>query len=189
MAQRLRQETAASHRALEARVDIEARLRSIDAYAALLGALHPFYQMLEELLARCDGWERLEPPVDLRVRRKAHLLADDLRALGNQPAPGEPVPPRLRGLAGALGALYVVEGATLGGAIVARRAAAELGLRSDHGLAFFTSYGTRRAQQWKAFHCSLADFAEPALPADRDDVVRGARATFAAMDSWLEQAA
>jgi len=189
LAARLREETAPAHRALEARVDLDSRLASLESFAALLAALCPFYRMLEGLLARCPGWERLDPPVDLRARRKTHLLTGDLHALGSRPAAGEPMPPRLHGLAGALGALYVVEGSTLGGAIVARLAVDRLGLAPGRGLAFFTSYGRRRGERWKAFQHSLSDFDGRASVAERDDVVRGARATFAAMDRWLERTA
>ena len=185
--ERLRHETAAEHRALEARVDLDARLASTDTYASLLAALHPFHRLLEDLQGGRRGWDLLDPPVDLVARRKTHLLAADLRALGRRPAPGLPAAPSLRGFAGALGALYVTEGSTLGGAIVARRVAAQLGLGRDDGTAFFTSYGAGRGERWLALRRSLESFSAAASPTECDDVVHGARATFLALDDWLER--
>ncbi len=189
LAERLRVESASAHRAVERRVDLDARLGSVEAYTELLAALHPFYRALETALRRTSGWDTLDPPIDLDARRRSHLLAADLRALGRaRPLDvGFPCPP-LAGLAGALGALYVLEGSTLGGALVARRAARTLDLTPGRGLRFFTAGGAERGERWRAFRRSLAYFAEGPGRSSHDDVVAGALATFAALDAWLEQA-
>lgn len=188
---RLRDETAAAHQALEQEVDLDRRLRSVESYADLLAALHPFHRALEAEWSRRSGWAELQPPVDLFARRRAALLAEDLQAL-DRPVPPRsvrPPLPELPGLPGALGSLYVSEGSTLGGAYVARRATAQLGLTADRGLAFFTGAGPLRGERWKALRRTLTCFGDAAPPADVDRLVRAAHDTFAALTAWLRRAA
>ena len=135
----LKAATAAQHERLERRVDIVARVRSRDAYRELLERFYGFYRPLEA---------RLEP-FALPVTPKLPLLVTDLAELGADP---ERLPlarrvPAVGSLREALGVSYVLEGATLGGAVIAKLARAELGV----GAAFFGAYGRDVARRWRAF--------------------------------------
>ncbi|RYY93647.1 MAG: biliverdin-producing heme oxygenase, partial [Chitinophagaceae bacterium] len=110
----LKQETDQRHRALEDRLRPHfGQLTSVDAYAQLLRSFYGFYAPLETAIE-----ERLPAGLlpDLGLRRKAALLLSDLEALG-KPVAGIPLcaAPSLDSPDAALGALYVLEGSTLGG--------------------------------------------------------------------------
>ena len=53
--------------------------------------------------------------------------------------------------ASALGCMYVIEGATLGGKIILKHIADRLELDEHSGAAFFHGFGTTTGSQWKAF--------------------------------------
>jgi heme oxygenase len=173
MHERLRRATAAQHGALDQglRYVLGGEL-SLERYTRLLAALYGFYTPLEASLAAL--------PVPL-IRRAA-LLERDLRALRRNPArvPICSEPPQLSSVDQLAGAFYVVEGACLGGQVIARAVRRQLGLRPEHGAAFFGGDGARTAARWKAVLAWL----ESRNGAGRE-VAEGACRTFGALSRWL----
>ncbi len=49
----------------------------------------------------------------------------------------------------AFGALYVLEGSTIGGLIIKKMISEKLG--SEEGMSFFEGYGKKTAERWKVF--------------------------------------
>jgi len=98
-------------------------------YAAALRALHAFHAAWEPAVWRAPGVDAAG--LDEIGRRKLPLLERDLRALGIAPCAVRPPAPRLPDAAAALGALYVLEGATLGGRVIHRHVAGPLGLTPE----------------------------------------------------------
>jgi heme oxygenase len=181
----LRTATAPAHAALEAN----------PVMAAL--ATDPGRATLAEALWRQAGWyAAMEPaieaalgdaaPADLAARRKRPLLERDLTALGLDPAavPVCRAIPRLDGPAAALGAAYVLEGATLGGAILSRRLAAALGPGAPGR--FFDPYGAERGARWRAFLAHLEHHLD--RPARRRAAADAAVRTFDSLACWLDDA-
>jgi heme oxygenase len=81
-----------------------------------------------------------------------------------------------------LGSMYVVEGSTLGGAIIAREVENRLGLTAETGCAYFRSYGRDIAAMWKSFGAVLLEASSP----EADDLIVGAaQDTFTVMHHWL----
>ncbi|MDO9713311.1 biliverdin-producing heme oxygenase [Paracraurococcus lichenis] len=152
---RLRRATSAQHAALEARLEAGGCFDSLDGYARYLGAMAPLYAALEDAL-HAAGAGRLLP--DWPRRRKAGLVRADLRALGARaPAIARVASGAEAGAMAALwhagvvfAALYVLEGATLGGAVLARRVL-RLGLTRERGAAFLDPYGLDRSTMWQGF--------------------------------------
>lgn len=148
-------------------------------YAAALRALHGFHLAWEPAIWRAPGI------ADARLddgRRKLPLLERDIRALGVRAggaAPAADVPDA----AAALGALYVLEGATLGGRIIHRRVAGPLGITPARGGAYYHGYGDETGPRWKAFGEAATRFADATGSGPR--VVDGAVACFAALEAWL----
>ncbi len=171
----LKERTRGRHHAIEALVDIERRVATRAGYRELLVAFHRFHAAFEPAL------RAIEPLFiglgDLEERAKLPLLRADLAALGAAPDPRPLVLPQLDGLDAALGALYVTEGATLGGAQISRIAAREVGTEA---LAFFGSYGARRGTMWRAFGRAVDRHV-----VDRDRAVRAAEDTFDALGRLL----
>jgi heme oxygenase (biliverdin-IX-beta and delta-forming) len=150
----LKTATAACHERIEVRFDLDARLRSPTTYADLLERMLGFYRPVEERIA---PYAAALPGLDWPGRRKVPLLLADLGAVGRAPgAPQAVAPlPAVGSADDALGVLYVLEGATLGGTLIARAARARLGVTPVTGCAFFTAYGSATAARWRAFAAIL----------------------------------
>ncbi|RYY67300.1 MAG: hypothetical protein EOO12_01550 [Chitinophagaceae bacterium] len=182
VALQLKEDTRAVHEALEARLlPILENLTHGKAYARLLRAFYGFYQPLETRIAEQLSLARLP---DLGGRRKASWLLEDLAALG-EPAPGlADIPgqlPPIDGEAAAWGALYVLEGSTLGGRIICRMLEKQL---PGAPLRFFAGYGTQTGPYWTAF---LAAFAQASARLPYSDIRQSAFLTFQSFDLWLQQ--
>lgn len=181
--QLLKEGTAPHHEAVERRFDLHNRLRDTHTYTALLGRLYGFYQPLEAALGRVTGYEAVGVRFD--ERRKVARLAADLTALGSAPGafPVRAPAPEFGSLGAALGSLYVVEGASLGGQYISRLVAQRLGLTPDRGCAFFAGYRERTGPMWDAFRGALVRFA--VTPSAEQQVVSAAVETFTGLDRWL----
>lgn len=181
----LRAHTEHLHRRVEAAVDIVGRVKTTDAYRALLARLYGFYEPFENRLATVAANAPLG--LDLTLRRKVPLLEADLAYLGFAPDAVAALPrcgnlPDPKSVAEALGCLYVVEGATLGGQFIRRHAQKALGL-SDDGVAFFSSYGAGVRAMWDAF-CRAADSAVTTADQERQALAFAAE-TFEVFESWV----
>jgi heme oxygenase len=185
---RLKEATRPHHEAVEARIDVFRAGRTLEGYRRVLERFLGYYEPAEAALARVPGWEAVG--LDLDERRKAPLLRRDLLALGLDDRGIADLPrcrrlPELTGLPEALGAMYVLEGATLGGQYIRKRVESDFGLGPDSGCAFFSSYGDRVGPMWKSFGAAAESFAT--TPEIEDAVVRSAVATFEAIDRWFAE--
>lgn len=183
----LKDQTRHLHEQIEKTVDLEARLGSVDGYVGLLARFHGFYAPIEARLVAIDGYGAIG--LDLTQRLKAALLSADLRALGLSQAEVEALPrcarlPSVPGIAEALGCLYVLEGATLGGQIVKRMVASRLGLAPGRGCSFFGSYGEDVGLMWKDFRAILGQYAAQ-HPGAEKRVVAAAADTFNELNAWV----
>lgn len=186
---RLKEQTRSHHAALERQLQIELRCHSRTGYTQLLSCFYGFYPPAEAALAHLPLLD--EPGLELARRRKSPLLAQDLRALGytdDRLAQVERCTdlPQPATAAAGLGCLYVFEGATLGGQLIARQVAGELGLSQTNGIAFFTSYGREVGPMWRAFGAVLVAHADSA--ACEAEIIAAARATFVALERWIKRA-
>ncbi|SHI58626.1 Heme oxygenase [Roseomonas rosea] len=171
---RLRAETRADHDRLEGGLALADPGLTLGRYRAVLSRFFGFWA----------GWEprvaaELSDDAFLSPRRRLHLLRGDLRALGVVPEtlPTCP-PPALRGHGEAMGSLYVMEGSTLGGRVILKGLEG-LGLPAAGGHSYFNGYGEATGAMWRGFLERLE--AEP----DAAAVLRGAKATFAALADWM----
>lgn len=180
---RLRAETAADHARVEDGLDLMDAGLDRQRLAAAMSALHGFWRSAEDGL---EGWAGREPAaaaaLDWPRRRRAHLYAADVRALGGEPSPGTPPLPAVRNTAEAIGRLYVLEGATLGGTLIDRHLTALPGLAGVR-LRAFTPYGTDTGAMWHAFRTAAR--AHVAAGGDEERLVGAARTTFAALAGWV----
>jgi len=166
----LREATQDQHQAVEALMPVMQPSLTPLSYAQLLTQLQAVVQPLEsELLAL-----GLPETFNLHQRVKAPLLSRDLQWFP-APQPVVPVMPALAGVPEGLGALYVLEGATLGGQIISRHVQETLGVTPERGGAYFSGYGKSTGRMWQEFAHNM----NQAIPAaDRDRVITGARHTF-----------
>ena len=186
--QRLREQTQASHKRLESRLDLLERALSLDLYRALLMRFYGFYLPFELRLREVFALEL--PEFDFVARIKIHRLEQDMTALSISPPDFSVAPfcrdlPAFKTVAQALGGLYVVEGATLGGKIIGRHLQETLGLNAANGAAFFDGYGAENGRMWRAFGETVTRYAEGG--AHDAEIIQGANETFAAFERWFTQ--
>jgi len=124
---------------------------------------------------------------DVAGRAKAQRLVADLRALGLTDQQIAALPlcealPPLRDVPDLLGQMYVLEGSTLGGAVIARHVERTLGLAGGAGYSYFQSYGPATAARWRAFKETLADHADSIHDCR---IIESACGAFDALHNWL----
>jgi heme oxygenase len=184
----LKQGTRIYHDALERKMVPLLGTLSIHTYTDLLQKLFGFYKPLEERIAALPGWHNL--PVELERRQKAPLLARDLLWLKvTQPQLSQLTRcerlPEVKSVTEALGCLYVLEGATLGGQIISRHLKKNLALDEDRGCAFFYSYGDEVGLMWKSFRETLTSHCSRRGRTEEEQLVKSACETFVSLDCWL----
>ena len=171
--------------------DAHERMHSHDGFAAAAaGAISP--QDYRDLLARLYGFHAafdaamtrapaaLADELDLPQRRRAGLIGQDLAGLGADVA-GLPLcdeMPAMRSVGDHLGALYVVEGSTLGGVVIARALEPAFG----ENRRFYLGHGDEHGRLWRGFVARLDRLDGQAEAADAE---RAALAAFAAFERWM----
>ena len=173
--QRLRTETAPSHRALETELALMDPEIGLSRYRNYLRAVWRVHRPLEQALTASRSLRSRLP--DLPERLRTDALVADLSALGAEPV-DPPELDYLDGDAALLGAAYVFEGSSLGALRLLPHLEACLGLRSA-GLDYLRAYGPRTGPLWKAFVAALAQPLSETDGADR--AVASATATFDAV--------
>ena len=181
--QLLRRKTLEQHRDLDRGLAylLSARL-SPERYSDLLAALFGFYVPLEHSL---ESWAAASPPLGLALHRRADLLRRDLRAFERNAelCPISAELPALTSLDHVAGVIYVVEGASLGGQVIARQLRQRLGVGPDNGAAFFTGDGAGTAARWTQVLAWLEDQGRDRRR--RESMAAAASETFGALSSWL----
>ena len=181
---RLKAATAEMHARLEQQLDLLRDDLTLCDYVGLLerfyGVYEPFERMAEPMLKRVPG-------IEFERRKKTELLAADLLHLGASPV-GLALLPRLPFTVPEqpeqlLGWLYVLEGATLGGQILARHFATRLPLSAGCGLRFFTAYGEETATMWRRLLEVLAVHGQTEVAARL--MVDSAVSAFARLLDWF----
>ena len=184
----LRQQTGESHNRLEQNKFSKVLLQP---YVTL----HDYQVYIAKLYGMTKACENDIFPLltavnpDLGERYKAQFILEDLKKtglsqeqIGDLPVSGF----RPAGVAEALGAMYVLEGSTLGGKILYKHVNEFLGIDQQTGASYFYGYGQQTGVLWKRFIADLADYA-----VEEDcglEIISGAVSTFTAIDHWLNSA-
>ena len=182
----LRTGTALLHVALEKRLPFFSEYLDADWFRRLLQAYYGFYGPMEAALYDC---ELIPDGYDTELRVKTPTLLSDLLALGLNDMAINDLPrctqlPHLDTPAACLGALYVLEGATLGGQVLRREMAQRLDLDADNGGAFLNVYGPETGRRWKDFLDYLGH--QPLDAPAKQHAVDAARSTFRCFEQWLD---
>ena len=178
--ERLRNETALQHRALEQLAGLPgSRDRYVRRLKCFYGYVEPWEQMAFAVWESCSSLAY--------ARGKTERLRLDLERLGESAVCIASLPrcrdlPDLADLAIALGSLYVWEGSMLGARLISRHLQHVLGIGPQTGGAFFAGYGAETELRWREFKQLL-----PRLcPAGEEErVVAGASSTFATLREWV----
>lgn len=183
LADRLRVATAAEHRQVEAALGLPDAIQGIGDYRDWLGRFRALHVPLGRRLRTFPDWPSFG--LDLEARCPVARLDRDLRRLGTDPAGLGEAParalPTLDRFAQALGALYVIEGSTLGGRVILRDLERRLGPGIAGATAFFGGHGPATGALWQALRGALDRFAVQRP----EEVVAGAARTFRAFGAWM----
>ncbi len=187
----LRGATQVSHQQIEH----NARLRrmfepgySLAEYRTLLARLLGFYAPLEADLASQGG--AVLAPFELDSRWKSPWLRQDIEHLGLDSSAIAALPcipplarPPIATPPAAVGCLYVLEGATLGGQLIARHLSRTLDLNAAGGGRFYSGYGAEAGRMWRDFRATLATLTLSG--ADIAVATHTAVEMFSCLDRWL----
>lgn len=172
----LRAQTASAHAALEDSDFILPATVSRERYARLVGAMFSFHVAIEREFRRFER-DLARRGLSPAERYKAPLLHRESNELMS-PRVDEPLL-EFGSVAHAAGGMYVMEGSTLGGTIIAKSVRRNL----DHVSAYYGCYGEQTARRWSDTTRALNAFAwhDGEIAA----MVAGATATFQALHEHL----
>ena len=157
-----------------------ATLQNRDEYATLLRMFYGYYSPLEDLVQ-----EFVTPALlpDVAERRKADAILQDLHSLQgavNGLAFCQELP-SIENKAQAMGALYVLEGSTLGGKMIAKMLRQNKSLAlTDNELTFFLGDKEETGSKWKAFIQVLNQ--QPCA----EQTIAAANQTFYHLKNWMQ---
>ncbi len=185
----LKCETATLHLHVESQLGLLESSLSLNRYRQVLEAFYGFYAPVEIGLRRLVA---TGPPLGLPLRLRAGLIESDLLALGLSRRDLTALPwcdelPPLSCREHLAGCLYVLEGACLGGQVIAKAAQRQLGLANGSGASFFVGDAHGTAARWRLVLGWLESLVR--VGARSEQIVASARATFLALARWLDRQA
>ncbi len=186
----IKYKTAENHRRLEESEllkPITSPTLTQDHYQKILRVFYGYFYPLETALEPFQLADNYLP--DYGSRRKAAMIRQDLHTLQHN-APEDTLPlcaelPSIQSMAQAFGCLYVMEGSTLGGKIIAKSLEKNLGLSAVHGASFFHGYGPDTGHKWKTFQQSLVRFNQDFQK--EQEIVEAANETFYYFENWIRK--
>jgi heme oxygenase (biliverdin-IX-beta and delta-forming) len=183
IAERIKTITAYSHQTLEKSiVSLIRELETAQDYIDLLSLFYSYFGGVEGLMAEYNLVNDLP---DYYERRKAVIISEDILALGGKiPQICEPpYLPRITGRFQALGALYVLEGSTLGGVHIVKMIRNKLP-QTENAFSFFSAYGNQTLTMWHKFKYKLDRCTE--IENDIALILSGAEDTFNKFEKWIK---
>ena len=148
----LRTATRSAHHAIDHHPLLAPLVRpelSLEHYGRVLRSFLWLYTPLQDAFALSIA----QAGGGFELADRVSWLQADLTRLGlNRDLPPEPwLVPAMDSTEKLVGALYVVEGSTLGGQVIARQLSASLGFTAQHGARFFNGWGEQTEARWLAF--------------------------------------
>jgi heme oxygenase len=182
LTEELKESTEEAHTASEKKMIVALKkIENKEDYVHLLNWLYGFYAPIERLIRRQLTEENFP---DIVRRSRAEYILWDIRESGI-PAPDPDVCdqlPVIDSFHTALGSMYVLEGSTLGGRIIAGMISRCLD--SLKSLSFFNGYGAETSYMWATFKDFLN---QPFTPDQRRQIITAAEDTFLTFKNWIEK--
>jgi heme oxygenase len=178
--EQLKESTHPSHQALEKKmVSMIRKIKSRQDYVRFLKLMYGYYSALERRV------QEYVSDLEIDKRRKAERLLEDIsyfEASTDQDLCKE-LPP-ITSHAEALGAMYVMEGSTMGGKIIARMIEGQAGLNGPSGFSFFNGYGEDTGRMWEEFKVFLN---KPFDEMEKLNLILTANRTFITFYNWIDK--
>lgn len=177
----LREATRTPHAQLEkAMVERLRQTVTPAAYTSLLRMFYGFYKPVEDLIDLHVDKHYLP---DHEGRRKSSAILSDLRILGEEDVGGLCSQlPIISNSYTAFGAMYVLEGSTLGGRIICAMLKKNLNAELP-AFSFFEGYGENTGVMWAAFKSKLDNYTTDA--GRKAEIIDAATTTFVNFKKWM----
>jgi heme oxygenase len=178
--EQLRESTHPSHQELEKKmVSIIRKIRNKQDYVKFLRLMFGYYSALEKRV------QEYVSEIEIGKRRKAERLLEDISYFDSTDTPTlcKDLPP-ICSHAEALGAMYVMEGSTHGGRIIAKMIEGQAGINGPSGFSFFNGYGEESAKMWEEFKTILN---KPVDEMEKLNLIRTANRTFITFYNWIDK--
>ena len=180
----LKELTKTNHQSLEKKmVTLMKNMSSKADYAKMLSLFYSFFGGLELAMSQHPDLSFLP---DQAQRRKSVSLANDLMQL-NYPLPELAVAmalPEINNHLQTIGAMYVMEGSTLGGKFISKMISKQLDITDDAAFSFFNGYGEATENMWDVFKQSIEDL--NLNDTDKSVVITSANDTFNQFSKWFD---
>jgi heme oxygenase len=176
LADLLKQGTKINHQQLEKLMVKQLRLvKTNEDYIKLLQLFYSYFGGLEDKINLYISPGTFESDFQ---RRKAARLSEDIKMLGggiNEKTQNEDLP-QIENQLQAFGALYVLEGSTLGGRVIVKMLQSQMNTLNNIGFTFFKGYNDETEERWASFKELLNK--QPQNTTETEQVVSAANETF-----------
>lgn len=178
--EQLKESTQPSHQALEKKmVSMIKTIRTRQDYVNFLKLMYGYYSALERRV------QDYVSDMEIGKRRKAERLLEDISYFEASGTPDicHDLPP-ISSHAEALGAMYVMEGSTMGGKTIARMIEGQAGINGPSGFSFFNGYGEETGRMWEEFKAFLN---RPCDEMEKLNMILTANRTFNTFYKWIDK--
>ena len=178
--EQLKESTHPSHQALEKKmVSMIRKIRSRHDYVKFLKLMYGYFSALEKRV------QEYVSELEIGKRRKAERLLEDISYFEATASPDlcKELPP-ITSHAEALGAMYVMEGSTMGGETIAHMIERQAGINGPSGFSFFNGYGEDTGRMWEEFKTLLN---RPLDELEKLDLILTANRTFITFYKWIDK--
>lgn len=162
------------------------QINLLETYVAMLQLFYSYFGALEDYITQHINPVALS---DYQLRRKTESILQDLKTFsGTKPEKAKSADlPVIKNNLQAFGALYVIEGSTLGGQIISKMITKQLNLTDSKGLSFFSSYRDQTHAMWASFKTALNRQAQN----NQEEmlIINAADDTFVKFKYWIEKQA
>ena len=180
----LKEHTKTPHQELESAIIYKIKqLGSTQSYINFLKVFYGYLAAVEEKISASIDTGVIE---DYAERRKGDKLLDDISVLSvsSGSIPLAQNTPEITNNAQALGAMYVLEGSTLGGKYISRMVSQQLQLPPEDGFSFFNGYREQTDTMWEKFKTQLDNHSSINT---EGSVIEAANQTFIKFKIWIDE--
>jgi heme oxygenase len=183
LSEQLKENTQTYHQALEKQVILLIKaIQTPGDYGNLINLFYSYFGGVELLV---DSSLKIERIPDYPDRRKTASLSHDLFTLGLAKASlavGNDLP-EINNHLQAIGAMYVMEGSTLGGVHISKMIQQRLPSLDAKALTFFNGYKSDTQTMWQKFKTAIDG--EQLQPGEAASVIHAANETFIYFGNWI----
>jgi heme oxygenase len=171
--------TSNAHQELEALIVPKlSSIQSQDDYHSLLKCFYGYFKPVENVIEQFIDKNILP---DIKQRRKATLILKDLDDSDDDVLLCQDLP-EINNTATALGAMYVLEGSTLGGRGITKMLL-KTGIFPSSQIQFFNGYGEHTGKMWVSFQNCLNEYCYK--QGEAEETLQTANDTFVYFKNWV----